>query len=272
MFYEAKNHTIKIGNTDLDYVSFGTGSRNLVILPGLGDSLKNTKGMAHPFALMYRMFANDFKVYIFSRKNKLPEDYSTRDMAEEQVQVMKRLGIEKADFMGVSMGGMISQYIAIDHPEVVDHLVLVATMSEPNEIMTDAVITWQQMARKNDFQSLMNDVSKRMYTEEHMKKLRLVLPLTAAVAAPKSFDRFFVMARACRKHNAVNELEKIKAPTLVLGGELDETLGAEPSRVLAEKIPGAQLHMYEEFGHGLYEEAKDFQDRVYAFLMDKQEA
>ena len=267
MLYEAKNNIIKIDHTDMNYISFGEGSRNLIILPGLGDSLKNTKGLAHAYALAYRLFAREYKVYVFSRKNKLPEDYSTRDMAEEQVQVMKRLGIEKADFMGISMGGMICQYIAIDHPETVNRLVLVATMSEPNEIMTDSIITWQQMARKKDFQSLMTSISERMYTDEYMKKLKVVLPLTATVGAPKSYDRFFVMARACRKHNAYNELEKITAPTLVIGGELDATLGADPSRTIAERISGSQLYMYEEYGHGMYEEAKDFQERVYAFLI-----
>ena len=71
MFYNAKNGNIKIENTTMDYISFGNGNKNLVMIAGLGDGLKTVKGLATPFALMYRNYAKDYKVYVFSRKNQL---------------------------------------------------------------------------------------------------------------------------------------------------------------------------------------------------------
>lgn len=53
----------------------------------------------------------------------IPENYSTRDMAEDQAKAMKALGIANANVMGVSQGGMIAQYLAIDHPELVRKLI-----------------------------------------------------------------------------------------------------------------------------------------------------
>ena len=79
--YNAKNGTLQIGGTTMDYICFGTGEKILVMLPGLGDGLRSMKGTALPMALMYRSFARDFKVYVFSRKNVLPKGYTTRDMA-----------------------------------------------------------------------------------------------------------------------------------------------------------------------------------------------
>ena len=83
MLYNAKNGTLKIGGTTMDYIRFGTGERILVMLPGLGDGLRSMKGTALPMAFMYREFAKDFTVYAFSRKNVLPEGYTTRDMARD---------------------------------------------------------------------------------------------------------------------------------------------------------------------------------------------
>ena len=68
MLYNAKNGNLKIGNTDMDYISFGTGKKALIMIPGLGDGLTTVRGKALPFAWMYRMFAKDFTVYVFSRK------------------------------------------------------------------------------------------------------------------------------------------------------------------------------------------------------------
>ena len=68
MFYNAKNHHLEIDGDSTDFISFGTGKKNLVIIPGVGDGLKTAKGLAIPFALMYRLFAKDFTVYVMSRK------------------------------------------------------------------------------------------------------------------------------------------------------------------------------------------------------------
>ena len=81
MFYNAKNHHLEIEGDTTDFISFGTGKKNLVIIPGVGDGLKTAKGLAIPFALLYRLFAKDFTVYVMSRKNTLPENYNTRQMA-----------------------------------------------------------------------------------------------------------------------------------------------------------------------------------------------
>ena len=110
MLYNAKNGTLYMDGTTMDFIRFGSGDKILVMLPGLGDGLRSMKGTALPMALMYREFTKDFTVYAFSRKNSLPEGYTTRDMARDQAQAMEQLGIAQADIFGVSMGGMIAQH------------------------------------------------------------------------------------------------------------------------------------------------------------------
>ena len=83
---------------------------------------------------------------------------------------------------------------------------------------------------------------------------------------PESYERFFIMAEACRCHDAWDRLPSITVPTLVMGGGQDRALGAEGSREIAGRIPGAALKMYPRFGHSLYEEYKDFFQTVMEFL------
>ena len=266
MLYNAKNGTLMIGATTMDYIRFGTGERILVMLPGLGDGLHSVKGTALPMAFMYRAFAKDFTVYAFSRKNVLPEGYTTRDMAGDQAEAMEQLGIRKADIFGVSMGGMIAQHLAIDYPEKVNKLILTVTSSRPNPILTESIEEWVSSAKREDHTSLMDSNVRRIYSEGYYRKNKWMVPIMGKLTKPKSYDRFYVQADACLTHDAYESLNQIQAPTLVIGGEKDISLGGDASKEIAEKIPGAELRMYAQWGHGLYEEAKDFNQVVLNFL------
>ena len=266
MLYNAKNGTIQIGNTEMDYIRFGTGERILVMLPGLGDGLRSVKGTALPMAFTYRVFAKDFTVYAFSRKNAQPEGYTTREMAADQAAAMERLGIQKADVLGVSMGGMIAQHLAISYPEKVGKLILTVSSARPNPILKASIEEWVSCAKRGDHTAFMDSNVRRIYSEAYYRKNKWLVPIMGKLTKPKSYERFFIQADACLKHNAFDNLHQIQAPTLVIGGEKDNALGGGASREIAAQIPGAELRMYEQWGHGLYEEAGDFNQTVLNFL------
>lgn len=266
MLYQAKNGVLPIDGTTMEYIRFGTGKNILVMLPGLGDGLRTMKGTALPMALMYHRFTNAYTVYAFSRREEIPEGFTTRDMAADVAAAMDELGIEKAHIFGVSMGGMISQHLAADHPEKVDKLILAVTCPVSNPIMEQALAGWMDDARRGDHTALMDSNVRLIYSEGYYRKNKWLIPLMGKLTKPKSYRRFISQARACLTHDSRDRLPFIFAPTLVVGGEQDRVLGAEPSRKLASAIPGARLKMYEKWGHGLYEEAKDFNGLILSFL------
>lgn len=268
MLYNAKNGTLKLGDTDMDYIRFGCGDRILVMLPGLGDGLRSVKGTALPMAMMYRAFAKDFTVYAFSRKNLLPEGYATRDMARDQAEAMDALGIGQADIFGVSMGGMIAQHFAIDYPQKVGKLILTVTSSRPNPILAGSIEEWVSCAARGDHTAFMDSNVRRIYSDGYYSKNKWLVPIMGRLTKPKSYARFFVQANACLTHDAYGQLHQINAPTLVIGGEQDKALGGDASREIAKEIPSAKLRMYPQWGHGLYEEAADFNGAVLEFLKD----
>lgn len=267
----AKNGVVKIEDTTMDYITFGKGKRNLVIILGLGDGLRTVKGTAHAFAWAYRRLRHDFKVYVFSRRNKLIEGYTTRDMAQDVVYAMKHFHIHQADILGISLGGMIAQYVALDYPELVHRLVLTVTMARPNDTVYAVVGQWITMARGKDYKGIIRDTAKKSYSFAYLKHHRLWLPLLGIFGKPKDFNRFLVQAQAALTHNTYEMLPNVICPVLVIGGECDQIVSANASREIASRIANCQLYMYSDLGHSAYDEAKDFLSRVMNFLLEDED-
>ena len=158
-----KNGRVTVGDTEMYYVALGRGTKKLVALPGLSDGLATVKGKALLLSAPWKKFFGDYTVYLFSRKNDMPEGYSIRDMADDQVRAMEALGSDRADVLGVSQGGMIAQYMAIDHPETVRKLILAVTAPHANAVVRGAVGGWIDMALRGDHAALMTDTAEKMY-------------------------------------------------------------------------------------------------------------
>jgi pimeloyl-ACP methyl ester carboxylesterase len=180
---------------------------------------------------------------------------------------MENLGITNAYVMGISMGGMIAQYLAIDH-QGVEKLVLCITLSRQNETLQKVIKNWIELAKVNDYKNLVIDSIEKTYTDNYLrqKKYRQIYPILTRIGKPKDFTRYLIQANACIKHNAFDELDKITCPTLVIGGDSDLVVGKNTSEELAEKIKGSKLIIYKGLGHGTFAEAKDFDQQVLNFL------
>ena len=179
---------------------------------------------------------------------------------------MDALGISKADVIGVSMGGMISQWLAADYPKMVEKLVLVVTADKRNPLMEESLNLWIGQAKAGDHTALMDSNLQKIYSQRYYRQNKWMVLLIGKLTKPKSYERFLTQADACFTHNAEAVLSEISAQTLVIGGEKDMVLGAEPSMVLAQRIPNAELKLYPQWGHGVYEEEKTFNSTVLAFL------
>ena len=262
-----KSGSVKIGNTEMYYAQFGSGERVLIALPGLSDGLATVKGKALVLMVSFKSFLKDFTVYMFSRKNSMPEGYTIEQMADDQVEAMRLLGINKASILGVSQGGMISQYIAIKYPEMVDKLILAVTAPAINEVLKENVTGWIDMVGKDDHMSLMVDTAEKMYSEKYLSKNRKMFPIVAKFTKPKSYERFLRNANAILAFDAGARLSEIKSSTLIIAGDDDKTVGNEAAYELKSGIENSELFVYEGLGHGAFEEAKDFYDRVYKYII-----
>ena len=260
-----------IDGSEMSYVSFGNGKKTLILIPGLSDGLTTVKGKAILLAKPYKCFFKQYTVYMFSRKDHLPQGYSIRKMAEDQAKAMLKLGIEKACVLGVSQGGMIAQYLAADYPELVEKLVIAVSAPEVNQKIRACLNQWIGYAERGRHKDLMISTAENSYSEEYLKKYRRFYPFLGMVGKPSGYGRFITNAKAIMKFDASSDLQKIKCPTLIIGGGEDKIVGAQASYDLHYLIPGSKLFMYKGLGHAAYEEAEDFNQRVFMFLEEGQQ-
>ena len=265
MLYGAKELKPTANGMQFDYIRFGSGKRTLIMIQGL--NTRGIKGAALSLAYMYRIFAKEYTVYLFDRRPVVCDGITVRDMAADIASAMDALGLRNADVFGTSQGGMIAQYLAIDRPDLVRRLVLAVTLSRNNNTVKQVVGDWIEMAERGDMKRFVLDMAEKMYSETYLKKYRPLMPLLTILQKPKDVKRFVILAKSCLTCDTYDILDKIKCPTLVIGGQQDKVVSGVASEEIAEKL-GCALHMYENLGHAAYEEAQDFNQMVYDFLSE----
>ena len=261
-----KGKTLYFNDKSMDYVTFGKGKKHLVIIPGLGDGLQTVKGMAMPFSITYRKLAERYKIYVFSRINELRQGYTTRDMAADVAEAMEVLNITSAYVMGISQGGMIAQWLAVNFPEKVEKLVLAVTTAKPTQLARERIDHWQKLSQSGNFKHLMLDIARHSYTTKSFGKFKYLYRIMGIFGNIKDKQRIDIQAVSCLKHDSLAFLEKISCPTLIIGAEKDDVLGVDGSLGLHQHIKDSQLTILPECGHALYGQNKDFQKRVLVFL------
>lgn len=263
MFYDLVEKKITVKSGYMDYVAFGKGQKNLIIIPGL--SVRDVKGAGISLALMYKIFAKDYRVYFMGRPHNVNEGLTIWDLADDISCAMDELSIEKADVYGVSQGGMIGLALALNHPEKVSKLVLGVTCSRPNETLKNAVGGWIKYAQEKNHVAINKETFSLMYTEQYLNKYRLLMPLLVKMAKPASFERFVILASSILSFDCYDRLKEIKCPVLVLGADQDKITTEKGAREIAEKL-NCEFYIYSGYGHAAFEEAPDFTERICKFL------
>ena len=264
MFWGLVEGNVNIPSGALHYLSFGKGQKNLIIIQGL--NVRDIKGAGASLAFMYKKFSKEYKVWFFDRRAVVKDGLTNWDLAEDIYLAMKELDIELADLFGVSQGGMIALALTLEHPDCVGKLVLGVTSSRANQNIKRVVSRWVACAENADHVTINTDTFSLMYTDQYLKKYKMLMPLLVRAIKPKDFKRFGVLASAILDFDCYDRLQEIKCPVLVLGGKQDQITTGEASVEIAEKL-NCEIHMYPEYGHAAYEEAHDFNNRVYEFLM-----
>ena len=272
---EEKNDTMKVlvdtVKTDefiMDYCRFGNGEKVLVAIPGL--SVQSIMPSAEAIAEAYKEMTDDYTLYFFDRRKDHPDPYTIEDMAADTAAAVRELGIEQADFLGASQGGMIAQEIAIHDPELVHKLILGSSSACVGEEQYKTLNEWVELAKANDALNLYLAFGEAVYPPEVFERSKEMLTDAARTVTEEELASFVVIAEATKGFDVSDQLATITCPVLILGSEDDRVLGAEASRKLAEGLKNSshcELYMYDGYGHAAYDLAPDYKERMLEFLL-----
>lgn len=253
-------NTTVVNGIEMDWFSFGSGEKNLVIIPGL--SMKSVMLLEPAVVSMYKDLTDTYTVYMVDRRKNSPPGFLIRDMADDTAMVLKEIGVEKADFFGVSQGGMMAQFIAIDFPEMVNSIVLGSTLSRENDFFKAVMKGWLDLAEAHRAYELTDSVVKGVHSETVYEQYRRMFLAGSDDLTNAEMDDFAQGIKSFSGFNAYDELEKINCPVLVIGSWGDKVVTPESSCEIAEKL-GCDIYMYgKEYGHGVYDEAPDYVKRI----------
>ena len=202
--------------------------------------------------------------------------FDVTDMAADVVAVLDRAGIRRAHVLGASLGGMVAQELAVDHPERVDALVLVSTTPGWPFAYPMPAASLRLIAAAG---GMTREVALRRHVEnalsapggEHQAGLadRLVELQHARPAAPGAWR---AQAAAGARYAGQLRQTRIRARTLVLQGAADTVVDPRNGKLLADRVPGAQLVIFPELGHLLFwQEPDSFAGVVTTFLLASRE-
>ena len=242
----------------------------LVMIMGLGGSLDCWDPR------MIQGLSRNFKTITFDnrgagRTEASDKEYTIKLFADDTAGLMDALGISRAHVLGISMGGMIAQELALNHREKVEKLVLCSTYCGGEKSIPPSEETLNSLMRSGGAPSA--EESAKMvvplcFTDEFVAKNPDTIGsfLERVLKAPTSAEVFLRQTGAIMGFNTFDRLPGIKAPTLVLAGKRDILIPPENGSILARAIPRAKLVLLQKSAHGLTEDVEEATTAIAEFL------
>lgn len=193
------------------------------------------------------------------RSDKPKAEFIISDLADEARGLMGHMGHEKVSVLGFSMGGMVAMQLAIDHPDVVEGLFLVATapsFTRPHPISEDTRV---MLHRTDVSPELIAMVYERIFGSKYRKKVsaEAYIKLRMEDANPQPAEAYLNQLGACEAADLCDRVGEISAPSCIIVGDEDGVIPPENSYWLNGQIAGSKLFVLNGIGHVIPVEAPD---------------
>lgn len=198
-----------------------------------------------------------------------PADCTTDVLADDLVILLEQLGVERAHLVGLALGGLVAQQVAVRRPDVVASLVLVSCYAVADDRIRALTAMWRETALNEGmdalFRACLPSLLSARYIEANrgeLEKVETFFRLTRQ--APSDFCR---QSLAGVTHDARSSLNRITRPTLVVHGDGDKVVDVEHARALSQALPDARLTVLRGAPHFLtWEQAGGFNTELFRFL------
>jgi len=258
----------RVGGIELYYEVHGEGTP-LVLIHGLGMPATTWYRQVPAFAARHQVIVLDNRGA--GRSDQPYEGYSIHRMAQDVVELLDHLNIPRAHILGLSLGGLIAQELALSWPERVHGLILACTYPGGPEYLEATNEMWRErlnvagMSVEQVFRMALEWGTTAKFRETHPDEVERFVRLR--VELPGSGHGFQGQFQAGAAFDARDRLPQLRCPTLVLHGTEDRVVPPRFAEQLARLIPGSRLHWIRGTGHlPFLEKPGAFNEAVLAFL------
>ncbi|MCP4177802.1 MAG: alpha/beta hydrolase [bacterium] len=259
---------IEVKDITIYYEVHGEGVP-LVLITGLG-------GTCDTFRAILNVLARHYKVIIFDnrgagRTTVTEGAYSTRQMADDVYEFVKKLNLNQPDVLGYSMGGYIVQELVLAHPNAVNRLILSNTMAGNSYRNSHLIETLKLMYRQNvDIKIINRFFAHLLYSNEFInnkENFELLMEFIDNYPYAITAEGFMAQAEACVNHNALDKLNMIQNEVLIISGKDDFMVPLEESEKMFNQLPNSKHIIMNNTAHSpMLENKKKYLDVILRFL------
>jgi pimeloyl-ACP methyl ester carboxylesterase len=249
------------------YELLGTGDP-LLLIPGLGATCDLWSCVTPELSRSFSLILIDNREMGGSIAKRPPQTLA--DYAVDAVELLDYLHLDRAHVMGLSLGGIIAQQLASDHPSRVDRLVLMSCTNRFGPYLREIAKLLGQALRH-----FPPDVFRRMvellgtapeYVDAHFNEMEQRLAAAGQIQVPRTALIHQLRCLGCRDVEGTPDYH-VTRPTLVIAGEQDMLIPACYGRRMADDIPGSEFLLVPQCGHDpLIEKPEFVMPRILDFL------
>jgi len=241
----------------------------LLLIQGLGTDSRGWALQRIALGRRYRCIAFDNRGV--GTSTNAPHPFDLEQMARDAVSVLDAEDVDTAHVMGASMGGAISQIVAVRHGERVRGLALACTACRHHEWRRELLSEWAANVRANGMSAMSGEGMRWLVGPRFHRRFGMWINLLGRLVMQGDPEHFAAQVDAIlAMHDDLRfELADVRAPTLVLTGSQDMLTPFGDAEELAEMIPGARLRELRGAAHGLMvEQPNAFNNAILEFLKE----
>ena len=225
-------------NAEINYQTFGDTSKPAIIF---SNSLGTNFSM---WQAQIDALKNDFFVICYDTRghgqSSAPQGpYTIDQLGQDVIHLLDHLNVEKAAFCGISMGGLTGQWLAINHPEHFNHVIVCNTAAKIGQEQA-----WNDRAslvREQGLQPIASTAASRWFTEHFIQRNTAIVTSLSNDLGASSAEGYASCCEALAKADLREQLKEIKIPVLVIAGTRDPVTTVADGQFMAERIVGSQL-------------------------------
>ena len=263
----------RVNSINMYYEIHGEGE-HLILIMGLG-------GDHFRWFRILPLLAENFKVITFDNRGVGKTDkpdipYTMKMMSDDIAGLMDSIGIEKALFFGISLGGMIVQNFALLYPQRIISLILGCTFCGGKNTVSSEQRSGPSVLDPSLIETMLPEeraveMMPALYSREFIDNNQDFVEIQIEYAKNNPLDTvgYRRQMEAVGTHDTYDRLPEIKLPTMVITGDKDVLISVENSRIIASRIPDSELVILEGTGHGFYTEANEETARILTDFMNR---